>query len=99
SNLTAIAQSVAQLAGDGGTLAAFVDIARAAGGDDAQELDIAARLPAIFASEMGLAAPSLPWHTSRWPVTELGDCLVQAADALGKFATDVATLSRTEIAE
>jgi 3-carboxy-cis,cis-muconate cycloisomerase len=32
-------------------------------------------------------------------VTELGDALVQALDALGKFAADVATLSRTEIAE
>ncbi len=48
---------------------------------------------------MGLDAPDGPWHTSRWPVTEIGDALVQAIDALGKVAADVATLGRTEIGE
>ena len=43
--------------------------------------------------------PDAPWHTTRWPVTELGDALVQAVDALGVIAGDVATLSRTEIGE
>ncbi|MBZ4488345.1 adenylosuccinate lyase [Microbacterium sp. cx-55] len=80
----------AQLGGAGGTLAAFVEI----GGADA-----AAALPAAFAGELGLAVPDAPWHVQRWPVTELGDALVQAIDALGKLATDVATLSRTEIGE
>ncbi|MFT4229602.1 MAG: lyase family protein, partial [Microbacterium sp.] len=80
----------AQLGGAGGTLASFVEI----GGADA-----AARLPAAFAAELGLAAPAAPWHTSRWPVTELGDALVQVLDALGTLAGDVATLSRTEIGE
>lgn len=94
-----LANTPAQLAGAGGTLAAFVDVASTQGRDHDQALDIAAQLPSIFAAEMGLAAPAAPWHTSRWPVTELGDALVQAADALGKFATDVTTLSRTEIAE
>jgi 3-carboxy-cis,cis-muconate cycloisomerase len=32
-------------------------------------------------------------------VTELGDALVQAVDAVGKIAADVATLSRSEIGE
>lgn len=80
----------AQLGGAGGTLAAFVEI----GGPDA-----ASALPAVFADELGLAAPDAPWHVNRWPVTELGDGLVQAIDALGKVATDIATLSRTEIGE
>jgi 3-carboxy-cis,cis-muconate cycloisomerase len=80
----------AQLGGAGGTLAAFVEI----GGTDA-----ASALPAAFAGELGLAAPDAPWHVTRWPVTEIGDALVQAIDALGKVATDVATLSRTEIGE
>lgn len=80
----------AQLGGAGGTLAAFVEV----GGADA-----AAALPAAFARELGLAVPDGPWHVDRWPVTELGDALVQAIDALGKLATDVATLSRTEIGE
>lgn len=79
----------AQLGGAAGTLAAFVtDVGR----------DAAAALPAAFAAELGLTA-SAPWHTERWPITELGDGLVQVIDALGKIATDVATLSRTEIGE
>ncbi|WP_309069123.1 lyase family protein, partial [Microbacterium sp.] len=80
----------AQLGGAGGTLASFVEILGA---------DRAARLPAAFADAVGLAAPDAPWHTARWPVTELGDALVQALDALGVLAADVATLSRTEIGE
>lgn len=80
----------AQLGGAAGTLASFAEIA----GPDA-----AAGLPAAFARELGLAAPEAPWHTTRWPVTELGDVLVQAIDATGKIAADVATLSRTEIGE
>jgi len=59
----------------------------------------AAGLVVAFASELGLATPEAPWHTGRWPVTELGDVLTQAVDALGVFAADVATLARTEIAE
>ncbi|WP_426322378.1 lyase family protein [Microbacterium sp. E-13] len=80
----------AQLGGAAGTLASFVEL----GGADA-----AAALPAAYAHELGLAAPEAPWHTSRWPVTELGDALVQAVDAVGKIAADVATLSRSEIGE
>jgi 3-carboxy-cis,cis-muconate cycloisomerase len=79
-----------QLGGAAGTLAALVEIA----GTDA-----AARLPAAYAEVVGLAAPEAPWHTTRWPVTELGDALVQAIDAVGVIAADVATLSRTEIGE
>ncbi|MGO1771026.1 MAG: lyase family protein, partial [Microbacterium sp.] len=51
-----------------------------------------------YARELGLE-PAAPWHTQRWPITELGDALVGALDALGKLAADVATASRTEIAE
>lgn len=86
----AVGQLPAQLAGAGGTLASFVEI----GGTDA-----ASALPSAYAAELSLAAPDAPWHVSRWPVTELGDALVQAIDALGKLATDVATGSRTEIGE
>jgi 3-carboxy-cis,cis-muconate cycloisomerase len=80
----------AQLGGAAGTLAASVEIA----GSEA-----AAILPRAFAREVGLAEPDAPWHTTRWPVTELGDALVQAIDAVGVIAADVATLSRTEIGE
>ncbi len=90
-----------QLAGAAGTLAAF-----------AEELgeDGAVALREAFAAELGLGriawvgdldlgAADEPWHVTRWPITELGDALVQATDALGKLAGDVATLARTEIAE
>jgi len=80
----------AQLGGAGGTLAAFVE---------AIGVERALALPVAFAAELGLATPDAPWHTTRWPVTELGDALVQAVDALGVIAGDVATLSRTEIGE
>lgn len=79
-----------QLGGAAGTLASSVDEFGA---------DVAARLPGAFARQVGLCAPDAPWHTGRWPVTELADALVQTLDALGKLAGDVATLSRTEIGE
>ena len=86
----AVTELPAQLGGAGGTLAAIVEIAGA---------DAAGRLSSPFAGALGLAVPDAPWHTNRWPVTQLGDALVQAIDAVGKIATDVATLSRTEIGE
>ena len=81
----------AQLGGAGGTLASFVEIAGS--------VDAAQRLVAAYSRRADLATPEAPWHVTRWPVTELGDSLVQAVDAAGKLATDVATLSRTEIGE
>lgn len=81
----------AQLAGAGGTLASFVEIT---GSDEA-----ARDLVAAYAKRLGLPSPDAPWHVTRWPVTELGDALVQTLDAVGKLAADVLTLSRSEIAE
>ncbi|MEJ1105772.1 MULTISPECIES: lyase family protein [unclassified Kribbella] len=52
-----------------------------------------------FADELGLAAPSLSWHTRRTPVTRLGDALVETCDALGHIAGDVLALGRPEVAE
>ncbi|MEU9264538.1 3-carboxy-cis,cis-muconate cycloisomerase [Streptomyces sp. NPDC048251] len=79
----------AQLGGAAGTLAAFT----AYGATDATAL------PAAFARELGLRAPLLPWHTLRTPIADLAGCLALAAGALGKVATDLLTLARTEIAE
>ncbi|MGW2647885.1 3-carboxy-cis,cis-muconate cycloisomerase [Streptomyces sp. NPDC001393] len=79
----------AQLGGAAGTLAAF----RAYGARDATALT------AAYAREVGLAAPTLPWHTLRTPVADLAGCLAFATGALGKLAVDVLTLSRTEIGE
>ncbi|WJL94435.1 lyase family protein [Microbacterium sp. ET2] len=81
----------AQLGGAAGTAAAFAEHL----GSDAG----ATALIDAYSAELGLAAPAAPWHTERWPITELGDALVQAIDAAGKIAADAATLSRTEIGE
>lgn len=88
--VTAVRDSLpAQLGGAAGTLAAF----GAYGAADPVEL------PAVYARELGLRAPQLPWHTLRTPVADLAGCLAFTAGALGKAAVDVLTLSRTEIAE
>lgn len=88
--VTAVRDSLpAQLGGAAGTLAAFT----AYGATDATAL------PAAFARELGLRAPLLPWHTLRTPIADLAGCLALTAGALGKVATDVLTLARTEIAE
>ncbi|MFF4272010.1 3-carboxy-cis,cis-muconate cycloisomerase [Streptomyces sp. NPDC001536] len=88
--VTAVRNSLpAQLGGAAGTLAAF----GAYGATDPTAL------PAAYARELGLRAPELPWHTLRTPIADLAGCLAFAAGALGKVATDVLTLARTEIAE
>ncbi|MBB5960093.1 3-carboxy-cis,cis-muconate cycloisomerase [Saccharothrix tamanrassetensis] len=52
-----------------------------------------------FAAELGLAAPPLPWHGARAPVAETGSLLALVTGTLGKLASDVEVLSRTEIGE
>ncbi|WP_225891363.1 3-carboxy-cis,cis-muconate cycloisomerase [Streptomyces dioscori] len=79
----------AQLGGAAGTLAAF-------GGYGASDTGA---LVEAYARELGLAVPVLPWHTLRTPVADLAGALAFTAGALGKTATDVLTLSRTEIRE
>ncbi|PSS43061.1 3-carboxy-cis,cis-muconate cycloisomerase [Arthrobacter woluwensis] len=51
------------------------------------------------ASRLGLAAPHVPWHGDRQPVTVLGDALAGVLDAAGKIAGDVLFLTRPEVAE
>ncbi|WP_240423675.1 lyase family protein [Microbacterium halotolerans] len=68
-------------------------------GADRDAIDVALAVRDAYARELRLGSLLAPWHSSRWPVTELGDALAQAVAALGKVATDVATASRTEIAE
>lgn len=52
-----------------------------------------------LAHQLDLVWPGVPWHTNRSPVTRIGDAAVGACDALGRFASDVALMSRPEIAE
>ena len=79
------ARLAAQLGGAAGTLASL--------GSDGAEV---ARL---YAAELGLAEPTLPWHTNRVRVGELAGALGVAAGALGKLALDVTLLAQTELGE
>lgn len=85
-----------QLGGAVGTLAASTELASLRGLDDPQS--VSAELVTITAEALGLRELR-PWHTSRGPVTRTADALVSCTDAWGHVATDVSTLSRTEIAE
>ncbi len=58
-----------------------------------------ARTARVFAIDLDLLSPVISWHTMRAPVTRVGDVLVQAVDALGVIAADVAILVRPEVAE
>lgn len=51
--------------------------------------------------ELGRTVPDgVPrWHTTRAPVTRLGDALASCTDACARIANDVLTMSRPEIAE
>jgi 3-carboxy-cis,cis-muconate cycloisomerase len=75
----------AQLGGAAGTLAAL--------GDGALEV---ARL---YARELDLAEPLLPWHANRQRVAELGAALDAAAGAAAKTGRDIVLLAQTEVAE
>jgi 3-carboxy-cis,cis-muconate cycloisomerase len=79
-----------QIGGAVGTLAAIVELAGS--------VDAAIALGDSVAAKLGLA-PAPPWHTTRAPVTRVGDLLVGFCDAWGHLASDVATGSRTEIGE
>lgn len=86
----------AQLGGAGGTLAAPAALAAESGLPDPAR---AAQTLAIDCANALDLPPRPPWHTSRAPITRVGDALVQCTDALGRIANDVVTLSRPEIAE
>jgi 3-carboxy-cis,cis-muconate cycloisomerase len=75
----------AQLGGAAGTLAGF--------GDDG------VALLELYARELDLRAPTLPWHTNRTLVAELGAALATAAGVASKIALDVVLLAQTEVAE
>jgi 3-carboxy-cis,cis-muconate cycloisomerase len=74
-----------QLGGAAGTLAALGD-----GGLEVVRL---------FARELDLAEPELPWHADRQRIAELGAALATAAGVAAKIAGDIVLLSQTEVAE
>ena len=75
----------AQLGGAAGTLSAL--------GERGIEVS------ALFARELTLAEPTLPWHANRTPVAELGAALAIVAGVIGKVALDLQLLAQTEVAE
>lgn len=85
-----------QAGGAVGTMAAATELARLQGADD--PTTVAFRLASTTAATLGLSL-RMPWHTTRAPVTAVGDALVTCTDAWGHLAADVATLSRPEIGE
>ncbi|MGE4427461.1 MAG: 3-carboxy-cis,cis-muconate cycloisomerase [Solirubrobacteraceae bacterium] len=75
----------AQLGGAVGTLAAL--------GDDGIAVH------AAFAAQLGLAEPTVPWHTSRTRVVAITSALATVAAAVGKVAGDIVLLAQTEVGE
>ncbi|OHT83151.1 lyase family protein [Mycobacteroides saopaulense] len=84
------------LGGAAGTLAGYLEYAGPEGADPGAFVE---KLNAAFARRTGLAESGLPWHALRAPIADIGSTTAFVAGALGKFAVDVLTLSRTEIAE
>jgi 3-carboxy-cis,cis-muconate cycloisomerase len=75
----------AQLGGAAGTLAPLGD----AGAEVAR----------LFAQELRLQEPLVPWHTNRVRIAELGAALAITAGALAKIGLDVALMAQTEVGE
>jgi 3-carboxy-cis,cis-muconate cycloisomerase len=75
----------AQLGGAAGTLAGFGDRGLT--------------LLDLYARELDLQVPALPWHTNRTRVAELGAALAIAAGVASKIALDLVLLAQTEVAE
>ncbi|TFD54460.1 3-carboxy-cis,cis-muconate cycloisomerase [Cryobacterium frigoriphilum] len=94
-----------QFGGAVGNLSVLTEIARTRRASDRAHADRAHTDNIVhdvlrdFAGRLGLAVPSLAWHTNRLPVTDLGSALAAAIGVVGSFALDVSVLSRTEIAE
>lgn len=80
----------AQFGGAAGTLSAV----RALVGDSERALE----LTRDAAERLDLRWRT-PWHTTRRPITVIADALVTCTDAWGRIASDIVTLSRTEIGE
>ncbi len=53
----------------------------------------------LFAAEVGLEEPTLPWHTNRTVVAGLGSALAILAGVAGKLGRDVTLLAQTEVGE
>jgi 3-carboxy-cis,cis-muconate cycloisomerase len=61
--------------------------------------DAGQRVALLFAEELGLALPVLPWHADRLRIIDLGAALARVAAAVGKIARDVTLLAQSEVGE
>lgn len=84
----------AQLGGAAGTLSAYAEHATATTGHP-RTLE----LLAAYSAELSLTEPTLPWHTLRTPIFDIGAVSAYVTGALGKLALDIQSATRTEIAE
>ena len=53
----------------------------------------------LFADELELAEPVVPWHTNRTRIAELGAALDVCAGVLAKIGLDLTLLAQTEVGE
>jgi len=74
--------------------------------DDLAELDFPDQIGGAAGTRAAMVElgrelpPGIPrWHTTRAPVTRIGDALVGCTDACARIANDVVTMSRPEIGE
>lgn len=58
-----------------------------------------AGLTEAFAAQLGLGAPTLPWHSQRDTIAELGGWLALVCAIMGKMGQDLALLSQSEVGE
>ena len=54
---------------------------------------------ALLAAELGLAVPTLPWHTDRLRIIEIAAACAGVTGVLGKIARDVTLLAQSEVGE
>ncbi|WP_375489844.1 lyase family protein [uncultured Jatrophihabitans sp.] len=85
-----------QLGGAAGTRAALFELATLAGCADPADTVDAVVTRTAQALDLD---PAAPWHTTRAPVTRIGDALVRCTDAWGHIANDVLVLGRPELGE
>ena len=57
------------------------------------------RLLDLYAQELDLPAPTMPWHANRTRIAELGAALATAAGVASKIALDLVLLAQTEVGE
>ncbi|HKI93389.1 MAG TPA: 3-carboxy-cis,cis-muconate cycloisomerase [Gaiellaceae bacterium] len=53
----------------------------------------------LYAAELGLAEPDVPWHANRSRIGELAAALQLAAGAAAKIALDIVLLAQSEVGE